>query len=242
VALKIRFYCYPSCSFLHLRLLLAGRQRLFASLVRDAKRNWHIPVLEISMSAAQSTTSTLAGALWPAKANPILRNILLVVAGVALLTLSAKVQVPFWPVPVTLQTLAVPLIAAAFGARLGTATVLAYLATGLVLPVFASAGFGPAYFAGPTAGYLVAYPIAAWIVGSVAERVGNRVLPLFATMLAADVLVLALGFGWLAYFIQSIEKAWLGGVAPFLFADLVKVGLAAALIGLSWTGLKKLRG
>lgn len=194
------------------------------------------------MSAAQPTTSTLAGALWPAKANPILRNLLLVLAGVALLTLSAKIQVPFWPVPVTLQTLAVPVIAAAFGARLGTATVLAYLATGLVLPVFASAGFGPAYFAGPTAGYLVGYPIAAWIVGTVSERVGNRVLPLFAAMLAGDVVVFALGFGWLAFFIQSVEKAWLGGVAPFLLADLVKIALAAALIGLSWTGLKRLRG
>lgn len=203
------------------------------------------------MSAAQSTTSTLAGALWPAKANPVARNVLLVLAGVALLTISAKVQVPFWPVPVTLQTLAVPLIAAALGARLGATAVLAYLATGLVLPVFAGAGYGPLYFLGTTGGYLLAYPIAAWIVGLVAERVGNRVLPLFGAMLAADILVLALGFAWLAFIAQlasgawggiGYERAWLGGVAPFLLADLVKVALAAALVGASWAGLRKLRG
>lgn len=203
------------------------------------------------MSAAQPTTSTLAGALWPAKANPLVRNVLLVLAGVALLTISAKVQVPFWPVPVTLQTLAVPLIGAAFGARLGTATVLAYLATGLVLPVFAGVGYGPLYFLGTTGGYLLAYPVAAWLVGFVAERVGNRVLPLFVAMLAGDIFVLALGFAWLAFVAQlasgawggiGYERAWLGGIAPFLLADLIKVALAAALIGLSWTGLKKLRG
>jgi biotin transport system substrate-specific component len=203
------------------------------------------------MSTAQPTTSTLAGILWPAKTYSLARNALLVLAGVVLLTISAKVQVPFWPVPVTLQTLAVPMIAAAYGARLGAATVLAYLASGLVLPVFAGVGFGPAYFLGTTGGYLIAYPIAAWIVGAVAERVGNRVLPLFATMIVADIVVLVLGFGWLALIAQlasgawggiGIERAWLGGIAPFLLADLVKVALAAALIGLSWTGLEKLRG
>lgn len=220
------------------------------------------------MSVAQPSTSTLAGALWPSKANPLIRNVLLVLAGVALLTISAKVQVPFWPVPVTLQTLAVPVIAAAFGARLGTATVLAYLAAGCAgIPVFAKGDLwaflwapafgnvpgiaGPAYFLGTTGGYLLAYPIAALIVGWVSERIGNRVLPLFATMLVADVLVLALGFAWLAFVAQlasgawggiGYERAWLGGVVPFLFGDLVKVGLAAALIGLSWAGLKNLRG
>ncbi|MDQ0394626.1 biotin transporter BioY [Labrys monachus] len=203
------------------------------------------------MSVAQPTTSTLAAALWPAKANPALRAILLVLAGVALLTISAKVQVPFWPVPVTLQTLAVPLIGAAFGARLGGATVLAYLAAGFAgAPVFAGAAAGPAYFLGTTGGYLIAYPIAAFIVGAVAERTGNRVLPLFAAMVAADILVLALGFAWLAFLAQlasggmgvGIERAWLGGVAPFLLADLVKMALGAALVGASWAGLTKLRG
>lgn len=207
------------------------------------------------MSAVQSSTSTLASALWPAKANPALRAILLVLTGVALLTISAKVQVPFWPVPVTLQTLAVPLIAAAFGARLGTVTVLAYLAAGFAgAPVFAAtppAVAGPAYFLGATGGYLIAYPIAAWIVGTVAERVGNRLLPLFSAMFAADALVLTLGFVWLAFLAQlssgawggiGFERAWLGGVAPFLLGDLVKVALAAVLISASWAGVKKLRG
>jgi biotin transport system substrate-specific component len=195
------------------------------------------------MSAAQSTPSTLAGALWPAKASPILRTVLLVLAGVALLTISAKVQVPFWPVPVTLQTLAVPLIAAAFGARLGTSTVLAYLAAGFAgLPVFASAIAGPAALVGPTAGYLAGYVIAAFIVGSVAERVGSRMVPLFAAMIIGDLVVFGLGFAWLAFVLQSVAKAWTFGVVPFLLADAVKMALASALIGLGWTGLSKLRG
>ena len=112
----------------------------------------------------------------------------------------------------TLQTLAVPLIAAAFGARLGTVTVLAYLAAGFAgAPVFAAtppAVAGPAYFLGATGGYLIAYPIAAWIVGTVAERVGNRLLPLFSAMFAADALVLTLGFVWLAFLAQLSSGAW----------------------------------
>jgi biotin transport system substrate-specific component len=231
----------------------------------SVQRRRALCVLEIEMSAAQPTTSTLAGALWPEKAYPLVRNILLVLAGVALLTISAKIKVyPEYlpqmlqgliPVPITLQTLAVPLIGAAFGARLGFATVLSYLAAGLAtLPVFTNtppAVAGPLYFLGTTGGYLVAYPFAAWFVGLIAERTSNRILPLAAAMVAADIFVLALGFAWLAFIAQlasgawggvGYERAWALGVAPFLVADLIKVTLAAALIGLSWSGLKNLRG
>lgn len=185
----------------------------------------------------------LAGALFPAATPAAVRGVVLVLAGVALMTLCAKVQVPFWPVPVTLQTLALPLIAAAFGSRLGAAAILAYLAAGFAgLPVFANtppAVPGPLYFMGPTGGYLIAYPIAAFLIGWVAERpAGRNPFVLFAGMVAGGIIVFALGFAWLAFAAQlssgaiglGIEKAWLGGVVPFLLADLVKAALAAALI------------
>ena len=114
------------------------------------------------MNVARAEAPTLAAAIWPNEVNRAFRWVALVALGVALLTLSAKFKVPFYPVPVTLQTLAVPLIAAAYGARLGTATVVAYLLAGFVgLPVFTNTPpelASPLYFLGPTGGYLAAYP------------------------------------------------------------------------------------
>jgi biotin transport system substrate-specific component len=200
------------------------------------------------MSAVRSTAPTLAAALWPATVNQALRGAALIALGVVVMTISAKVKVPFYPVPVTLQTLALPLIAAAYGARLGTAAVVAYLLAGFVgLPVFTNtppASAGPFYFLGTTGGYLIAYPLAAWLIGSLAEADGGRSLPrLFGAMLVADVLVLFAGFAWLAYAAQltngttglGAAAAWSGGIAPFLLADLIKVALAAALIRAGWS-------
>ena len=212
------------------------------------------------MNAARSDVSTLAdaptlaGAVWPAQANATLRTVALVIAGVALMTLAAKVKVPFPPVPVTLQTLAVPLIAAAFGARLGTATMLAYLAAGVAgLPVFTNTpplAAGPFYFLGATGGYLLAYPLAAWIVGSLTEAgAGRSVVALFAAMMLGGALVFACGFLWLAFVAQlasggvglGAKAAWLAGIQPFLLPDLVKIALAATLIRAGWVVVEKIR-
>ena len=96
--------------------------------------------------------------------------------GVALLTLASKVQVPFWPVPMTLQTLAVLMIGAAAGARLGVTTVLAWLALGAIgAPVFAT-GAGLAYMAGPTGGYLLGFLLAVMCVGKVTDKGEGRTL------------------------------------------------------------------
>ena len=155
----------------------------------------------------------------------------LVAFGVALIALSAKVQVPFWPVPVTLQTLALMGLAAAYGLRLGLATILAYLAVGLMgAPVFAGFAAGPAYFAGPTAGYLAGFVIAVAIVGYVADRVQSKnVLALIGATLLGTLAIYALGAYWLGFvFIGSsgnllgAEGAWKYGVQPFLLADIVK--------------------
>jgi biotin transport system substrate-specific component len=206
------------------------------------------------MSVAVSARPTLAGALWPAQGS-LLRPIALVLAGVCLLTLSAKVQVPFGAVPMTLQTLAVMLIGAAYGWRLGMTTVLAYLASGAAgMPVFANtppavASF--AYFFGPTGGYLLGYVLAAGLVGYAAERGFDRSpVKLFAAMLTADAIIFGLGVLWLGLFATlssgatglGLQKAWLFGAAPFLIGDLVKMALGACLVPALWVAIQRLRG
>jgi biotin transport system substrate-specific component len=203
------------------------------------------------MTAARSDASTLAGALWPSDIGPALRTVVLVVAGVAAMTLAAKVKVPAFPVPVTLQTLAVPLLAAGYGARLGTATMVAYLAAGFLgLPVFTNtppAAAGPLYFLGPTGGYLLAYPLAAFLVGAMAESGGGRALRhLVLAMLLGAVVVYAFGFAWLAAVAHlssgqtglGMSAAWAVGVEPFLLAEIVKIALAACLVRLGWTAVE----
>lgn len=156
-------------------------------------------------------------------------KIALVLAGTALLALAAKVQVPFWPVPMTLQTLAVLMIGATLGARMAGATLLAYLAEGAVgLPVFAS-GAGLAYMAGPTGGYLLGFLLAATFVGLAADRGWLRGgVPVAAVMFAAMALIYLPGVAWLAALIGA-EKAVAGGLVPFLPAEAFKLALAVLL-------------
>lgn len=160
----------------------------------------------------------------------------MVAFGVSLIAISAKIQVPFWPVPVTLQTLAIMGLAAAYGLRLGLTTILAYLAAGLMgAPVFAGLAAGPAYFAGPTAGYLAGFVIAVAIVGYVADRVSSKnILALIGATLLGTLVIYALGAYWLGFvFIGSsgnllgFEGAWKYGVQPFILADIIKAVLAS---------------
>jgi biotin transport system substrate-specific component len=180
--------------------------------------------------------ATLAATLWPAqRSSRIARAAALAVGGALALTLSAKIQVPFIPVPMTLQTLVVLVLGAAFGARLAAATVALYLLEGLLgLPVFAGAVAGPAYMAGPTGGFLLGFLIAAALIGFLAERGWDRSWGrLVAAMTLGHVAIFALGFGWLAVLIGP-EKAFALGVAPFALATIVKTLLAAALIVAAW--------
>jgi biotin transport system substrate-specific component len=170
-------------------------------------------------------------------------QIFLAVLGTLLLTLSAKTKVMLGPVDMSLQTLVVLLIAAAFGMRLGVATLLLYMAEGAMgFPVFQSTperGLGVAYMLGSTGGYLAGFVVMAAIVGWAADRGFDRSpIKLFGVMLAADAIMLAMGFAWLATLI-GVEKAWLGGVAPFIVPDLIKVALAAALVPAVWSLLPK---
>lgn len=174
----------------------------------------------------------------------ILAQGLLVVAGTLLLTLSGKTRLVLGPVDMSLQTLAVLLIAACFGMRLGLATVLLYLAEGAAgLPVFQATpekGIGLTYMLGTTGGYLAGFAAMTVIVGYAADRGWDRnVFKLFGAMLAAEVVMMALGFAWLATLIGA-EGAWTFGVVPFVAPDLVKVALAACLVPAGWNVIRGL--
>ena len=158
----------------------------------------------------------------------------LVVAGTMILTLSAKVTVPMWPVKMSLQTLAVLLVGATLGFRLGTATVLAYLAEGAAgLPVFQGTpeqGTGIAYMTGPTGGYLVGFVIMAALAGWAADQGwGRNPLRIGAAMLFGEVIVLAFGTAWLAV-LFGMERAIALGAGPFLLGDIVKLVLAVCIV------------
>ncbi|MBN8996303.1 MAG: biotin transporter BioY [Rhizobiales bacterium] len=175
------------------------------------------------------------------------QEVVLVLAGTLALIIAAKVKVPFYPVPMTLQTLAVMAIAVTFGLRLGVTTVLAYLAEGaLGLPVFTNTpplAAGPAYLLGPTGGFLAGFVVLAVVVGYAADRGWSRSVPKLASvLLVGDVIVMALGFTWLAAFAQlptggagiGMAKAWAGGVAPFILGDLLKIALVALAVPATW--------
>ena len=172
--------------------------------------------------------------------NRAIWYVVLVAFGVALISLAAKIQVPFYPVPMTLQTMAIIGIAAAYGMRLGVATVVTYLAAGYFgAPVFAGLVAGPAYVMGTTGGFLAGFAVAAAIIGFAADKGwGKNVFKIGAAMLAGIVVVFTMGFAWLSGIIGA-EKAWMFGVQPFILADLLKIALAAILISGIWKTASK---
>ena len=193
---------------------------------------------------ADALNPPLVAALWPARGTSgLARSMALAFGGALALALSAKVQVPFYPVPMTLQTLVVLTLGAAFGARLGAATVALYLAEGLLgLPVFAGVLSGPAYMAGPTGGYLVGFLAAAALVGVLAEHGWDRSwLLLMAAMALGHAVIFAFGFAWLAVLVGA-EKAFVLGVAPFAAATVVKTLLACGLVGAARDAAGRPRG
>lgn len=197
------------------------------------------------MSAAAVKSPTLATQLWPA--SGVVRQVVLIVAAVALLTLSAKIRVPFYPVPMTLQTMAVLLIGAALGWRLAVASVVLYLAQGAFgLPVFTNTPphvASLAYLAGPTGGFLMGFIVAAAIVGFAAERGLDRSIVRFTgVLMLADAAIFLLGWAWLAFgFGIGAERAFAGGVAPFLLGDVLKIAIVAALVPAAWRAITALR-
>jgi biotin transport system substrate-specific component len=199
----------------------------------------------------------LALAVWPDRVSRMLQALVLMIGGTLVLAISARISVPFYPVPMTLQTFAVMAIAAAYGSRLAVATVVLYLLEGCIgLPVFANTALGavgPAYFLGTTGGFLIGFIALAWIVGAAADRGWDHSIPkLFAAMIVADAVVFACGFAWLAWgatlspgLLKLLNLpagtagagaafAWAQGVVPFLLADLLKIALAALAVPATW--------
>jgi len=170
-------------------------------------------------------------------------QIFLAVSGTLLLTLSAKTKVVLGPVDMSLQTLAIFLISAAFGMRLALATLLLYMAQGAMgFPVFQSTpekGIGIAYMLGSTGGYLAGFVAMAAIVGWAADRGWDRSpLKMLGAVMTAEVVMMAMGFAWLAALI-GVEKSWQFGVVPFIVPDLIKVALASTLAPAVWALLPK---
>ena len=192
---------------------------------------------------AIATTPLVSLALPEKGAARLATQLLLAIVGTLLLTLSAKTRVLLGPVDISMQTLAVFLISAAFGMRLGVATLLLYMAEGAMgLPVFQGTpekGIGIAYMLGSTGGYLAGFVVMAAIVGWAADRGWDRhPVKLFNAMLVAEIVMMAMGFAWLALLIGP-EKSWQFGVVPFIVGDLIKVGLAASLVPAVWSLLKR---
>jgi len=184
---------------------------------------------------------TFIGAIWPQQAAKTFRIAALTLAGSVALGVSAKLQVPFYPVPMTMQSLVVLLVGMAFGWRLGVATVLLYLFEGLLgLPVFAGTpekGIGLAYMAGPTGGYLLGFIAAAALAGWLAERGWAHSAWRAAIALSLGHAALFLtGVAWLAVFV-GWSKAVAFGLTPFLLGSVVKIALGVALVRAGWAML-----
>ena len=173
--------------------------------------------------------------IWPLKkSNVILKNIILVVLGTVILTISAKIQIPFWPVPMTMQTFIVFIIGMSYGFALGSYTLIAYLVLGAIgLPVFAKGG-GILYLTGPTAGYLYGMLFAVAVIGFLAEKgyAKSYFKSLFA-LLVGTILIFVLGISFLGTVI-GYDKALSAGLYPFVLSEIFKIALAVAIIPTIW--------
>lgn len=188
----------------------------------------------------QPATASLA--LRPTRYASWQRQTLLVLGGTAVLAASSYVSIPLQPVPVSMQTFAVLMVGALYGWRLGGLTVLAWLLEALAgMPVLAGGTGGLAPFMGKTAGYLLAFPFAAMLMGWLAARGWGGAHPLraFWAMLLCTTLILAVGGAWLGVLIGA-QKGWQFGVLPFLVGDVVKSALGAASLALWHEGRKRL--
>jgi|TARA_B100002052_G_scaffold233204_1_gene216232 biotin transport system substrate-specific component len=162
----------------------------------------------------------------------LLKNLFLAVLGTILLTLSAKIKIPFWPVPMTMQTFMVLLIGILYGWKLGLFTVSLYLVEGLSgLPVFAGTpekGIGLVYFTGPTMGYLIGFLIAVLLTG--VFNFNNNFLKNFFKLVISVSFIYLLGMIWLGSLIGWEKPIFKLGAQPFLLAELFKILILTFLI------------
>ena len=164
------------------------------------------------------------------KINKIVKIILITIIGSLLLTISAKVKIPFYPVPMTMQTFAVLLFGMLFGSRLGMLIVITYLFEGLIgIPVFANSpekGIGLAYFIGPTMGYLIGFLFAVFIAGSFNY---DKIHTTFFKLVFSVSFIYLFGLIWLGMLIGWEKPLFKIGAQPFLLAELFKLLLLVSL-------------
>ena len=173
------------------------------------------------------------------------RSTILVVAFSLLTALAAQIVIPlpFTPVPITGQTFAVLLTGALLGSRLGALAMIAYLVEGAAGLPFFRGGKGGAHYLlfSPTTGYLLAYPVAAFVTGLLSERGWDkRYLWAAAAMGIGSLVILFGGWAWLSLFFRTAADAFNAGVAPFIIGDIVKIALAAAVLPTGWAILRRI--
>jgi biotin transport system substrate-specific component len=191
----------------------------------------------------ENMQNTLVANIWPQISTNWLIKALVVVLGTVALTISAKLKVPFYPVPMTMQVFVVLVLGLVLGFRLGIATVMLYLAEGAFnLPVFAGTperGLGLAYMVGPTGGYLLGYLLAVGAVGWLAEWGWAKRLPEAAALAFFGLLLIYIpGLLWLGAVLGWDKPIFEYGFTPFILGDIVKVLVAALLV----TGIWQWRG
>ena len=166
------------------------------------------------------------------KENSLVKNLFLAILATLLLAVSSKIKIPFWPVPMTMQTFVVMLIGILFGWKLGLFTVLLYLMEGLVgLPVFAGTpekGMGIVYFTGPTMGYLLGFLVTVCLTGFF--KFDNNFLKNFVKLCFAVSFIYSFGLLWLGSLIGWDKPIFELGAKPFLLAELFKVLILTILI------------
>lgn len=186
---------------------------------------------------------TLSKALVPQQT--LLTQVILAIGGTLIIALSARIEVPMIPVPMSLQTLAISVIGLVYGSRLAGATLLAYLAEGAMgLPVFAGGGTGIAYMMGPTGGFLLGFVGMAWMTGWMVERGFDGGLPrLFLAAFIPATLLFVPGVLWLwAITPLDLTGALKAGALPFLVGDVVKSAMAALIVLGGWQALRSRKG
>jgi biotin transport system substrate-specific component len=175
--------------------------------------------------------------------NRVLRETLVLVGATLLLTASAKISIPFYPVPMTMQTFVVVGLGLALGANRGAAAILLYLVQGAIgLPVFAGTpqdGIGVTYMMGSTGGYLVGFVVAAYLSGWLSERGWDRKIPTaFLAALAGTAIIFVPGVLWLGVLFGWDKPILAWGLTPFIWGGLLKSGLAALTFPAAWRFLK----
>ena len=159
------------------------------------------------------------------KLEKIVKLTLISIAGSILITISAKTKIPFYPVPMTMQTFVILLIGITLGRKIGLATVMLYLFEGLVgLPVFANSpekGIGIAYFIGPTMGYLIGFLVAVYCAGTF--KYDKGIINTFLTLIFSVSFIYVIGIVWLGILIGWEKPIFKLGAQPFLLAELFKI-------------------